>query len=171
VGDLAFDLSVTKDVVEETPLTKEFILEKLSEETILEHYGVPIQKGLFCSKLRKDSRPTVGLYRNNKGRLIVHDFGDGTHLDCFAYVMALFGVSYYMSLQIIANDFGLIKRTDIKKHKAKIEATGTKFEERKSSTIQIQTREFNQQELNWWGNYGISHSTLTKFRVYPVDAV
>ena len=107
--------------LEPIELSRELILNKYSEEEIFEFYGVPIKKGLFCSKLRNDAHPTVSLYRNKNGRLIVHDFGDGTSRDCFAYVQALFNVSYYMALQIIANDFGIINRKTLKKNKAKIE--------------------------------------------------
>lgn len=77
------------------------------------------------------------------------DFGSDFSGDCFTYVMALFNVSYYMALQIVANDFGLIKRKDLVVNEAKIKPTGTKFEEQKSAIIQVQTREFNNNELNW----------------------
>jgi len=120
MGDIIFNLSETKDLVEEPTLTKEFILQQISEEAIFEHYGVPIKKGLFCSKLRNDRNPTVGFYRNSRGRLIIKDFGSDFSGDCFTYVMALFNVSYYMALQIIANDFGIINRKDLKVIKAKI---------------------------------------------------
>ena len=147
MGDLIYDLSETNNLVEEQPLTKEYILKKVSEEAIFEHYGVPIKKGLFCSKLRQDRNPTVGFYRNKKGRLIIKDFGSDFSGDCFTYVMALFNVSYYMALQIIANDFGIINRIDLKQNKPKIIPTGAKFEEQKSAIIQVQTREFKQHEL------------------------
>ena len=147
MGDIKFDLSETCNITEEQNLSKEYILSKISEEMIFEHYGVPIKKGLFCSKLRSDHRPTVGFYRNKKGRLIIKDFGSDFSGDCFTYVMALFNVSYYMALQIIANDFGLIHRNDLTINKAKIKYTGVKFEERQSAVIQVQTREFNHLEL------------------------
>lgn len=149
MGDITFDLSETKNLIEERPITKEFILQKVSEEEIFEHYGVPIKKGLFCSKLRNDHRPTVGLYRNKRGRLIIKDFGSDFSGDCFTYVMALFNVSYYMALQIIANDFGIIQRNDLLKNRAKIRYSGTKIEEHKPAKIQIQTRNFVQDEINW----------------------
>lgn len=148
MGDIKFDISETSNLTEDKPLSKELILQNVSEETIFEHYGVPIKKGLFCSKLRQDRKPTVGLYRNKRGRLIMKDFGSDFTGDCFAYVMALFNVSYYMALQIIANDLGIIKRVDLKPNKAKIAPTGSKLEERKSAVIQVQTREFKQHELN-----------------------
>lgn len=129
-------------------ISKELILSKISEEEIFEFYGVKMVKGLFCSKLRHDARPTVSLYRSNKGRLVYRDFGTAQSLDCFGYVQELFGCSFYMALQIIANDFGIIHRPDLKPNKAKIEYSGIKFEEKKSAIIKVQTRDFNERELS-----------------------
>ena len=152
-------------------VSKELILSKISEEEIFEFYGVKVVKGLFCSKLRHDARPTVSLYRSNKGRLVYRDFGTAQSLDCFGYVQELFGCSFYMALQIIANDFGIIHRPDLKPNKAKIEYSGIKFEEKKSAIIRVQTRDFNERELSWWMKYGVSLDTLKKFQIYPIDAV
>ena len=151
-------------------ITKEIILNRVPEEQIMEHYlGVPIQKGLFRSPLRRDNKPTCSYYRDKRGRLIMKDFSGAFSGDAFAVVMEKFQCSYYMSLQIIANDFGIIRRKDLTKHRPKIEYSGIKFEEKESAKIQIQTREFNEKELNWWLSYGITKQTLEKFRVYPVD--
>lgn len=127
-------------------ITKELILSKISEEELFEHYGVKVTKGLFCSKIRTDNRPTCSLYKNTKGRLIYRDFGTGQSFDCFGYVQELFGCSYYMALQIIANDFGIIHRPDLKPNKAKLEYSGIKFEEKQAAIIQVQTRDFNEKE-------------------------
>jgi hypothetical protein len=124
-----------------TNVTKEFILSKVTEEEIFEHYGIKVQKGLFCSKLRRDVRPTVSFYRNKTGRLIMHDFGDSSFIDCFAYVQIIFNVSYYMALQIIANDFKLINRPDIPVNKAKLKYSGTKIDKNEASRIQVEIRE------------------------------
>ena len=140
---IVYNLSNTTDV------TKEFILSKISEEEIFEHYGIKVQKSLFCSKLRNDRHPTVSFYRNKKGRLIMHDFGDGTYLDCFAYVQELFQVSYYMSLVIIANDFNLISRPNLTKNKPKLKYSGNKIEEQGSANIRVEIRDFNDKDLTW----------------------
>lgn len=153
-------------------ITKEIILNRVPEEQIMEHYlGVPIQKGLFRSPLRRDDKPTCSFYRDKRGRLIMKDFSGAFSGDAFAVVMEKFQCSYYIALQIIANDFGIIQRKDMQKHKPKIEYSGIKFEEKESAKIQIQTRSFNEKELNWWLSYGITKQTLEKFRVYPVDKV
>ena len=130
-------------------ITKELILSRVSEEQIMEHYlGIRIQKGLFKSPLRKDDHPTCSFFRNKRGRLIMKDFSGVFSGDCFSVVMEKFKCSYYMALQIVANDFGIIHRDDIKVNTPKIEYSGVKFEEKQSAKIQIQTREFNKTELN-----------------------
>lgn len=68
---MTFDLTKTAEV----NLSKDFILSKVREEEIWSHYGVPINKGLFCSPLRRDKNPTASIYRNKQGRLIMKDFG------------------------------------------------------------------------------------------------
>lgn len=130
-------------------LSKELILSRISEEEILSFYGVPIQKGLFCSKLRGDKNPTVSCFRNKKGRLMVHDFGDGSYYDCFGYVQALFQVSYYTALNIIANDFGIIEKIKLTKNKPKIEYNGEKIEEKTTARINVELRPFNKKDLQW----------------------
>lgn len=151
-------------------ITKEIILNRVPEEQIMEHYlGVPIQKGLFRSPLRRDNKPTCSFYRDRRGRLIMKDFSGAFSGDAFAVVMEKFQCSYYMALQIIANDFGIIRRRDLTKHRPKIEYSGIKFEEKEASKIQVQTREFNEKELNWWLSYGITKQTLERFRIYPID--
>jgi hypothetical protein len=132
--------NITYNLTSTTNITKEFILSRISEEEIFEHYGIRVQKGLFCSKIRQDRRPTVSFYRNKSGRLIMHDFGDSSFIDCFAYVQILFQVSYYKALQIIANDFQLISRPDIPVNKAKIKYSGTKIGETETARIQVEIR-------------------------------
>lgn len=63
-------------VLEPITITKELILKRVSEETLMEHYlGVPIKKGLLKSPLRNDNKPTCAFYRSKKsGRLIFKDF-------------------------------------------------------------------------------------------------
>ena len=157
--------------LEPIELNKEIILSKISEEEILSFYGVPLQKGLFCSKLRSDKKPTVSVFRNKKGRIMVHDFGDGSYYDCFAYVQALFQVSYYSALRIIANDFGIITKQKLVKHKPKLEYNGEKVEERSDAEINVEIRELDEKDLAWWGKYGITTETLKKFKVFACNTV
>lgn len=163
---MTFDLSKTTEI----NLTKELLLSKIREEEIWSHYGVPITKGLFCSKLRQDKSPTCSLWRNKSGRLIMKDFGTNWSGDCFAYVSELFNVSFHEALVIIANDFNIIK-TDIKKNKAKLKYTGEKIEVASTAIIQVEIRPFQQYELDWWNKFGITEKTLKKYRVFSCKNV
>ena len=157
---MTFDLQPLK-------ITKELILSKIPEEKLMEHYlGIPCKKGLFKSPLRKDNNPTASFYRNSNGILIFKDFGGDFCGDAFAVVMKKFDCSFYVALQIIANDFGIIQRQDLKKNKPKLEYTNSKLETSKSAIIQVEIRPFQSYELNWWKKFGISESTLQKFKVY-----
>ena len=147
------------------------ILSKITEESIFEHYGVPIKKGLFCSKLRPDKNPTVALYRNKSGHLIMKDFGSDFCGDCFSYVSALFNCSFHDALLIIANDFELLQVPKLTKNKQKLEYSGKTFTEHKSAIIQVEIRNFQKYELDWWKTYGISEETLKKFKVYSCKNV
>ena len=69
------------------------------------------------------------------------DFSGAFIGDCFSVVQEKFGVSYYMALQIIANDFGIIHRSELKINKPKLEYTGSVLEKSEQSRIQVEIRE------------------------------
>ena len=158
--------------LEPLKITKELILSKVSEEQLMEHYlGVPVKKGLFRSPLRADKNPTCAFYRNQRGVLIFKDFRGDAHFNVFDVVMHRFNCSFYSALQIIANDFGIIHRDDLHINKAKLEYTNSKFEETKSAIIQIEIRDFQQYELDWWKQFNITEKTLKKFHVFSCKNV
>lgn len=153
-------------------ITKEYILNRIPEERLMEHYlGIPVKKGLFKSPLRVDHRSTCAFYRNKKGRLIFKDFSGAFIGDIFEVVMYIHSCGFSKALSIIANDFGLIKRPDLKKNKPKLKYTGSTFKETNDAIIQIEIRPFQKYELNWWASFGISESTLEKFKVFSCKNV
>lgn len=131
-------------------ITKELILSRIPEERILTHYlGLPIKKGLFVSPLRQDKRPTCAFYRSKtNNRIMFKDFGTGFCGDFVSIVMCKFNCSYYKALQIIANDFGIIKRQDLKVNKPKMQYDGSQFEDTGSAVIQVEIRDWQQYELD-----------------------
>ena len=129
--------------------TKELILQKVSEEQLMEHYlGIPVKKGLFKSPLRQDNHPTCAFYRSKNGDLIFKDFNGSFCGNAISVVMYKFNCTFYKALQIIANDFGIIKRPELEVNKPKLEYTNSKFEETKQAIIQVEIRDFQQYELD-----------------------
>lgn len=152
-------------------LNKDLILSNISEEQIMEFYlKVPVKKGLFCSSLREDNRPTCSFYRNKGGYLIFKDFATGQHLNCFGVVETLFGVNYYKALEIIANDFG-IQYSDIPKNKGTVNKYAKRLSEKTISKIQVKIKEYSKEELEWWNKFGITKEILEKFNVFSCKYV
>ena len=154
-------------------ITKEFILSKVSEEEIFCYYLEinSISKKLIRNRLRKDNNPTCGFYRNSKGDLYLHDFATGDFYNCFSLVMNLYSVNFYQALKIIANDFGLKEFKNIKKNELTPVSDVKKFVDSGMSKIQIERKDYTQEELDWWLQYGITYKTLKKFRVYSCKSV
>lgn len=160
-------------VLEPTDITRELILRKVSEENIMEHYlGVRVQKGLFKSPFRAEKQPSCCFYRSNKtGRLLFKDFGSDDLFDCVSVVMYKHSCSYYHALQIIANDFNIISKKRLIKNEPLIKYSNTKLEETGDAVIQVEIKDFDQHELNWWSKFGISAETLHKFKVFSCKNV
>lgn len=152
-------------------ITKDLLLSKFSEETIFCYYlGInSISKKLVRNPTRNDKNPTCGFYRKAMGPLILHDFATGEYFNCFSFVMKKYSCGYYEALDIIANDFGLIKKGNTKppviRHIPKFDDTD------KINYIQIEMGKFSEQDLKWWNSFGITEKTLNKFRVFPCKSV
>jgi hypothetical protein len=156
----------------EPKLSKELILSRFSEEQIMGYYlKVPIKKGLFRSPLRKDKNPTCSLYRNNSGTLIFKDFATGQNLNVFGVVQTMFNCNYHRALQIIANDFGIIKNKHLPKNQGKIDYNTVKIKDKTIAKIQVEIQDFTEQDLKWWGKYGITPEILKKFNVFSCKHV
>lgn len=151
-------------------ITKEFILSKLTEESIFCYYlGIPqVSKKLIRSKLRKDKNPTCGFYRNKHGELIFHDFATGQHLNFIGVVQELYHINYHQAIQQIANDFH-IKESNV--HNVRYIKYIPKFVDKGPANIRVKIKDFTESELKWWNSFGVSPKTLKKFHVYSCENV
>lgn len=158
---------------EQPKLNKDLILSTLTEEQIFGFYiGSEIKsKKLFRSKLRNDKNPTCSMYRNKSGSLIYKDFATDQYLNCFGYVMELFRCDYYTALRIIANDFNIVHDDSFVRNSGRIIPKEFKIEEKEFSRIQIEAKDFSEQELKWWEKFGVTKEILDKYNVYSCKHV
>lgn len=153
-------------------ITKDLILSKFSEEQIMEYYlNIPVRKGLFRSPLRRDRQPTCSFYRNKSGTLIFKDFATGQHLNIFDVVQIIHNCNYFEALRIIANDLSIVNDKTLHKNNGKINLNPIKIKDKEVSKIQIEIQDFTDNELKWWGRYGITLDILKKFNVYSCKHV
>lgn len=152
-------------------LSKDFILSKINQESIMKYYtGNDVtSKKLVTSCLRNDNHVTVGFYKSKSGILYMHDFATNEHLDCWNVVMKLYNVSYYEALKIIARDFGLIDNSYESKKSVPMFVESLKKTE--SSKIQVEIKDFTNDELQWWKSFGISKKLLKKYQIYSIKHV
>lgn len=152
-------------------INKEFLFSKgINQESIITYYtGIDItSKRLFLSPFRSDKKVTCGLYKSKNGTLYIHDFATNEHINCFEVVMRLFNINYYQALEIIAQDFGLVKgHTHVKKSPIIV----PEIKETESSRIQVQIKRFSEEELKWWESFGITLKLLKKYNVFSIQHV
>ncbi len=152
------------------------ILERITPIQIFEFYisGYEREDKPFCSEIRKDKKPSCSIITRPGGDALYTDFGTSEYFDCFKYIQAKFGVTFYETLNIINNDFklGLNGKNPVKAspllighyEKAKTER------HRRNTTIQIKTRNWNAGvDKIYWSQYQISCEILNEYNVIPIS--
>lgn len=174
-------------------LTKDYILERLSEEEIMEYYtNIPVVEenfygSSFCSPFREDNFPTCNYYYSPKDqKLRLRDFaGRSNGIYDRIYNADIFDVVGYYSnlnpnikqhfiliLHIIAKDFKLHKYKDDSEEVIKLNNFLIKQKNKKQrlTIFKVVPRKWNKGDEHYWFNkYGISSKTLKEGRVYPVQ--
>jgi hypothetical protein len=155
-------------------LTKELIFKHVSQEEIFFYYGLPVTSEKIVNPFRKDKQPGCSFYKTEKGVIIFKDFASQINWDCFGLVNHILGeVSFYKVLERICKDFNIDYR--LKKESSVIYIKPTDLHvpnlETARSTIEISPKQFNEVELSYWLQYGISKEILTYYDVTACNAV
>lgn len=154
------------------PVTKKFILERVTQEEIFEYYlSVEVQtRRQFCNPLRKDDNPTCNFsYHGEKLRF--RDWSWPRPLDCFDIVMKMYGLNFNDALKRIASDFDLAGTTEnshaVSRFEQIQEAEGTK----KRTRIRVRLSSFTDQDKRYLKSHGVHGQQCKKFNVKPIDRV
>lgn len=162
-------------------LTKDYILSKLSQESIFEKYlGISVEFNVLIkapSIIRsRDNNPTCSFYYSPNGKLRFRDFGGYFWGDCFDLVAYLNRLNsknktdFNLILDIIARDFRIHKY----ENSLNID-TGSTYDIRavsgkkeKSKVIfKIKTRDWNNIDSRFWLQGNITKKYLDLFEVFP----
>jgi hypothetical protein len=144
-------------------LSKDWIISKIPEEAIFNFYGLTVQDGKFCSPLRADNRPTCNFYRDNNNVLMYRDWATNHHFDAIGFVKWKYGISYGQALSRIYND--MINHNPGKPG----QGTTVHIVKKKASEIRIKRRPFNQSDIYYWQQFGISTQVLDIFNVSAIQ--
>lgn len=155
----------------EPSITLSDILEKTTEANILSFYlGVTEIPCIIHSPLRKDNKPSFGLYSPNGKRIYFVDFATKDRGGVFDLLCQMWGCSYKEVLTRINKDipkFCSIEIPDIHKH-ASCTVKST-IECKKSTDLQCKVRNWASYDIEYWESYGISLDWLKYAEVYPIS--
>lgn len=156
----------------EPKITKQYLLERGSQETYLEYYlGIPVKKGLFKSPLRADNSPTCSFFRSSTGDIVLNDFSGAFRGDFIKVVMYKYNLTYYRALKMIANDFGYIKHPTLLRNPKPTETSAREFKETSGAEIRVEIQTYSEEELEWWEQFGITEKILKKFKVFSCKTI
>lgn len=158
-------------------LTAETILEKITEYDIFRFY-MPDKSWklnhVTYSPFRKENNPSF-LIGNKYGYIFYIDFTD-TSLrgNCFHFVKTLFNLSSYNDvLKLIDKDFGLgiLSGGSTEEYKKIISDYKQPVINKRTTLIQVITRKFTNNELEYWNQYHQSLDDLRDNNVYAIKKI
>lgn len=177
--------------IKSTKLTKQYILNKVSQVTIFATYlnlsNSIIQqcidnRTLIVSPLREDIHPTCGFMYDNRGKLKFKDFAGYFWGDCFDLVALVMSNIYKKEYDISKKeDFVKVLKhitftfKDIFYGKEKditlINEINNSIVElkNKKNIIELVIRSWNTNDKEYWNRIGVDLHTLNLNFVYPVD--
>lgn len=144
--------------------------ELVSDEDIFSHYlGEEIELGrAYLSPLRREGTPSFALFRSKKGDIRFKDFGNGQTGSAADLVMQLYGLSYGEAINRIKSD--ILQQETIKKRRIE-PLSEPRLRDSPRYRFTIDSRPFSDNDLRFWGQYGIRKQTLLKFDVIPCRRV
>lgn len=157
-----------------TSLTPETILQRITEYDIFRWY-MPDKSWkmntVTYSPFRQENNPSF-LIGNRYGRLSFVDFADGTKKgDCFTFVKLLYNLASIDDvLKLIDRDFGLGIFGNATGEYKKIVTEYQQPEEigKRYSMIQVVTRKFTNEELEYWNLYHQDLQDLRDNNIYSI---
>lgn len=145
------------------------ILSRVTEADILSFYlGITEVPCIINSPLRKDKRPSFGLYSPDGNRIYYTDLSTKDRGGIFDLLGQMWGCSYKDVLIRINNDIlKFNKGTNIKTYTpCNIRSTSTY---NKDTDLQCKIREWRDYDIEYWASYGITLEWLKYAEVYPIS--
>ncbi|NTW91685.1 MAG: hypothetical protein HGA35_07135, partial [Erysipelotrichaceae bacterium] len=156
-------------------LTLENILKRIQSYDIFKAYCSNFKEvgKNFASELRDDPNPSC-VINYYQGDLMYKDFGDNSTFRAIDYVKYKYSINFFQVLEKINADFnlnlGVLGISPTVNKKCNITPKKMVYSSKKTTVITKQSREFNSEDISFWGQFGISIDTLKKFDVEAISA-
>lgn len=145
------------------------ILSKVTEADILSYYlGVTTVPTIINSPLRKDNRPSFGLYSPNGKRVYFVDFATKDRGGLFDLLGQMWNCSYKEVLTRINEDISkFCSGANI--HSYTPCAVRSTNSYNKNTDLQCKIRDWRDYDIEYWASYGITLDWLKYAEVYPIS--
>ena len=149
------------------PLTKDAVYSKIDSLNIIRKYSKNFTElnKMFCSDFRDESKPSCHVIFH-KGDYLVKDFG-GESMRPLSFVMRILGLNYPEALSRINNDLAL-NFVDISQSGHQVRRD-IKPCENTPSIVKIKRREWNDDDIDFWSQYGWRKGWLKECDISPIS--
>lgn len=151
-------------------LTLVDLLEVVSEFDILSYYfNVSTIPCVINSPIRKDNKPSLGLYSKDGIKIYYKDFSEHNSGGTFDLMSSYFGLNFSDTIEKIYRDM----KCNTSKVIHSIKKTGylTKCSYSKSSKVEVRVRNWRKHDLEYWKTFGISLKWLKFGNIYPISHI
>lgn len=141
----------------------------ISDAEIVSYYlGITKIPTRICSPLRKDTKPSFGLYSRDGEHIYYTDFATGDKGSVIDLLMQLWGLSYDKVWERIVNELTPLNNVTINKSitKAKLESL-----DKNKADIRVVIREWNSDDMQYWNSYGITKDWLEYANIHPISYI
>ena len=160
----------------EFTLTKDDILEQISETDIfnyyLREYGITVDFNVkYVSPFRTDNRPDCTFGYSKKGTLIFNDWAYDMY-NCFDIVMKKYNINYGKALRKIESDILFIKKNEKDVSGIVLNKINKPSKNNEANPIRIKRKLFSKQDLKFWQVEGldITPVLLQKNKIYSIES-
>ena len=133
------------------------------------YLGVKDIPCVICSPLRRDEKPSMGIYSPNGTEVNFIDFGTGERGSIFTLLRKMWNTSFADTLKKIYEDFARFSSSvSVRASIPSCRIVGNSDHSR-SVDMQCKVREWRDYDIEYWESYGVPLKWLKYADVYPIS--
>lgn len=133
------------------------------------YLGVKDIPCIICSPLRRDEKPSMGIYSPNGTEVNFIDFGTGERGSIFTLLRKMWNTSFADTLKKIYEDFARFSSSvSVRASIPSCRIVGNPDHNR-SVDMQCKVREWRDYDIEYWESYGVPLKWLKYADVYPIS--
>ena len=145
------------------------VMARVSHADLLSHYlGINSLPVLINSPLRNDAHPSFFIYSPDGNKVLYRDYATGDKGDIYSLLKNKENISFSQLIRRIAEDKRFIHHSSDAALKT-IPSSGKRFAPREPRELRVKTRDWQDYDIQWWNQWGISKKWLEYAEVYPIS--